>query len=41
MKKIQIAILLLAGCCLASCDKKDICLDSGGSYNETTQQCEK
>ena len=26
---------------LAACDAKDACLDQGGSYNETTKQCEK
>lgn len=26
---------------LSACDAKDQCLDSGGSYNEQTKQCEK
>lgn len=34
----MIAMCLLV---LSACDAKDQCLDSGGSYNEATKQCEK
>ena len=26
---------------LTACDAKDACLDSGGSYNKETKQCER
>lgn len=35
---IMIGVALIA---LVGCDKKDICLDQGGSYNKQTKQCEK
>ncbi|WP_274584338.1 hypothetical protein V6667_03710 [Neisseria leonii] len=35
---LRLVPLLLA---LAACDAKDICLDQGGRYHETTKQCEK
>ncbi len=41
MKKMTFLLILTAGVMLTACDKKDACLDSGGRYNETTQQCEK
>ncbi|MDP8079793.1 hypothetical protein [Phocoenobacter skyensis] len=41
MKKITFLLILIAGFMLTACDKKDACLDSGGSYNETSQKCEK
>ncbi len=41
MKKMIWVLVFITGFILTACDKKDECLDSGGSYNETTQQCEK
>lgn len=35
---IVIGVALIA---LVGCDKKDACLDQGGSYNEQTKQCDK
>lgn len=32
---------LLLSTTLTACDAKDACLDSGGSYNEETKQCER
>lgn len=40
MSKLTVFTIL---CMLAlqGCGAKDTCLDQGGSYNETTGQCEK
>ncbi|SUA44467.1 Uncharacterised protein [Neisseria zoodegmatis] len=41
MRKILFLAAVLSSLALAGCDPKDACLDQGGSYNETTKQCEK
>ncbi|WP_279525355.1 hypothetical protein [Phocoenobacter uteri] len=41
MKKIIFLLMVSATFILTACDKKDACLDSGGRYNQVTQQCEK
>ncbi|SAY51337.1 hypothetical protein [Neisseria weaveri] len=41
MRKILFLVAVLLSLALTGCDAKDACLDQGGSYNETTKQCEK
>ncbi len=41
MKESTFLLILITGFMLTACYEKDACLDSGGRYNETTQQCEK
>ncbi len=44
MQKIiiyKLTLIVVATLMLTACDAKDACLDSGGSYNEETKQCER
>ncbi|WP_267897786.1 hypothetical protein [Neisseria chenwenguii] len=40
MKTLKFLFICLFCAGLTACDKKDECLDSGGSYQADTQRCE-
>ncbi|MGK8252628.1 hypothetical protein [Moraxella lacunata] len=40
-KMRYLSFIIVCVFALSGCDAKDQCLDNGGSYNETTKQCEK